>query len=275
MSYKTTLMIIILGLFFALAQTASQISIKRDDTDITITNFGKGSDGAKTVLNNKHCKDGFITNIIYAATGIVQTVTDKTTLKSQVVIIEKPRGEKKEEQETLELFGAKLEFNRPRCPEHVERSTDDGVHLEQGKTTIDGVNFFLDRESNIGRMKGPIRLERISEKQADKLSATADLLEVNMDTDAIDLKGNVLISSGGRESRADRLEYDDENAIAILYGNPAISSKDKDVLKAQTIIYYLDSNDVLAKGKISGEFQFDTGSERPRLGFSKPEQENP
>jgi len=252
MKTKTVLILLLLGLFYAVAQTASQISIKRDDTDITITNFGKGSDGAKTILNNKNCKEGFVTNIIYAAAGIVQTITDKTTLKSQIVLIEKPRGEKKKEQETLELFGGKIEFNRPRCPEKVERNDSAGVNLEQGKTIVDGVNFFLDRESNVGIMKGPIKLERNSENQADKLTATADLLEVNMDTDAIDLKGNVRIISDGRESRADRLEYDDENAIAILYGNPAISKKDNDVLKAKTIIYYLDSNDVLAKGDISG-----------------------
>ena len=275
---RLALITVVLGLV-VFAQTNTQIEIKRDDTDLIITNFGSSAEGAKSILSNKNCKEDIVTSIFYASGSYVETISDKTTLKSEVAIIEKQ--DKKDEdsdayEETLELFGGKIEFNRPKCPENIERSTEPDVSLHQGKTTVNGVNFFLDKANNIGLMKGLIALKRKADNPINDLNASADILEVNLDNDAITLTGNVKIDSDGRVSTADRLEYDDENAIAILYGKPAVSKKDSDILKSDVIIYYLDSNDVVAKGHISGEFSFDTGSsERPSLGFSKPKQENP
>jgi len=275
---KLALLSLILGLV-VFAQTNTQIEIKRDDTDIVITNFGSSANGAKSILSNKNCKEGIVTRIFYAPGSYVETISDKTTLRSEIALIEKQ--EKKADdadafEETLELFSGTMDFNRPKCPENVKRSTEPNVSLKQGKTTVQGVNFFLDKANNIGLMKGLIALKRAAKNPANDLNASADVLEVNLDNDAITLSGNVKINSDGRVSTADRLEYDDENAIAILYGNPAVSKKDSDILKSDIIVYYLDSNDVVAKGHISGEFIFDTGSnERPSLGFSKTNQDNP
>ncbi len=272
--YKLALMsLIALGLV-VIAQTNSQISIKRDDTNIIITNFGSSADGAKSILSNKNCKEDITTRIFYAPGSRVETISDKTTLTSEIALIEKQlKVEEGSEEyaETLELFGGTMEFNRPRCPENVVRSASPDVSLKQGKTTVKGVNFFLDQANNIGKMKGLISLLREAKDPANNLNATADVLDVDLDTNAIILTGNVKIDSDGRISTADKLEYDDENGIAILYGNPAVSKKDSDILKSDIIVYYLDSNDVVAKGHISGEFNFDTGStDRPGLGLSKP-----
>jgi len=275
---KPALVALYLGLL-VFAQTNTQIEIKRDDTDIVITNFGSSADGAKSILANKNCKEGVVTRIFYAPGSYVETISDKTTLTSEIALIEK-QSKKAEDadgfEETLELFGGSMEFNRPKCPVNVQRSAEPDVSLKQGKTTVKGVNFFLDKANNIGLMKGLITLKRSAKNPQNDLNASAEILKVNLDNNAITLSGNVKITSAGRVSTADRLEYDDENAIAILYGNPAVSKKDSDILKSDIIIYYLDSNDVVAKGHITGEFIFDTGSdERPSLGFSKPNQDNP
>ena len=76
------------------------------------------------------------------------------------------------------------------------------------------------------------------------------------------------IESDGRTSKADEMDYDDANSIAVLRGNPATSEKDGELFQGKVITYFLDSNDVQVEGDIQGELELDIGDStlRPARG---------
>jgi lipopolysaccharide export system protein LptA len=143
------------------------------------------------------------------------------------------------------------------CPEEIKTS-DTPITLKEGRTTITGLNFLYNNANGIGTMKGPITLDRVAEGDSPALKASSDALETNVDEDKTFLTGNVRVESEDRISEAERLEYDEENSIAILTGNPAKSTKGEDVLTGTTIIYFLDSNDVVVEN-VEGEINVDLG----------------
>jgi lipopolysaccharide export system protein LptA len=74
------------------------------------------------------------------------------------------------------------------------------------------------------------------------------------------------VTSEGRVSVATTLEYNEEEGIAILRGDrdkniPAKSTKGSDVLQGYTIIYYLDTNDVVVQGDVQGDIEVDLEGE--------------
>lgn len=250
--------IFLLAFVFAQSSNLPTVSIKRDDTDIVITNRDPSAE-ARSPLRNPNCKEGFRQSIFYGPNpGFVETITEETKLTSAIVIVESPDTENNDNSDTLELFGGSLSFNRPRCPENIIRSTEASVSLEQGRTTATGVRFFLDQGTNIGTMDGPVTLERAAEGDSPGLSADANMLEFNVDTDISILSGNVTITSEDRVSSADELEYDEKNGIAVMRGNPAKSSKGTDFVQGNLIKYYLNTNDVVVIGNIEGEIEFDS-----------------
>ncbi|MBB5376173.1 hypothetical protein HNQ07_001630 [Deinococcus metalli] len=137
----------------------------------------------------------------------------------------------------------------------------DTVFVTQGKTELKGQSLVYDETDGIARIDGPISFARAG--QSDPLTGKSDKIEVDVDQEKTTLVGNVVLnSSGGRVSRAARVEYDDTRNVARLIGTadqPAQSVKGGDTLTAGMILYDLDRNEVYAVkpegGTITGEFQ--------------------
>ena len=255
---------------FALAQgDAPKLSLQRGDTNIVITNLGKGAEGARSILNSPNCKENTRTTIFYApaASGTVETITSETRLTSNVAIIEQPQAKAGEtapqNQETLELYNGTVTFQRNGCLDKITQSTEADVKLEQGRTTVLGTHFFLDREVNTGEMDGPITLNRVAEGDSPALAATSEKLLANLDSDTQTLTGNVRVDSDGRISEADSVDFDEANSLSILRGEPATSRKGDEFFQGNEITYYLDNNEVKVSGGVQGELTIDLGSAEP------------
>ncbi len=130
------------------------------------------------------------------------------------------------------------------------------VLVTQGKTELKGQKLVYDETDGIARIDGPITFKRQDDKQP--LTGTSDRIEVNIDTEKTVLVGNVVLSStGGRVSKASRVEYDDAKNEARLYGSPeqpAESIKGAEIIRMNTLIYHLDLDEITAEGNITGEF---------------------
>lgn len=151
-----------------------------------------------------------------------------------------------------------------RCGVAVERQPRPGtVQVTQGKTRLTGQTLNYDGADGIARIAGPIAFQRSD--QAEPLSGESRNIEINVDTEATLLVGDVVLrSKGGRVSKAGRVEYDDQANTARLYATPeqpAESVRGGDVLRITdgVIVYNLEKNEVYASaaegGTISGEFQ--------------------
>ncbi|BBN96116.1 OstA-like protein [Deinococcus grandis] len=148
-----------------------------------------------------------------------------------------------------------------RCAvEATPRAAPDTVVVTQGRTELKGQKLVYDSADGIARIDGPVTFRRSSDR--DPLTGKSDRIEVSVDDEKTTLVGNVeLKSSGGRTSRAARVEYDDTRNVARLYGTaeqPAESVQGGDTLRAGVIVYDLDRNEVYAEkaegGTITGEF---------------------
>jgi lipopolysaccharide export system protein LptA len=241
----------------------SGITIKRKDRTIKVLQYAPADKGAISRLNIPECEDDLKLNVFYAPDPYpyVETLVNETVITSRIAIHRQPPKEKGGgDKAQLELFGGSLTMDEEtRCPDKVERSSEADVTLTQGRTTILGKTFNYDNDKGLGNMDGPVSLDRIAEGDSPALKANSDKLEFNVDTDQKILTGNVTIESEDRVSEADRLEYDEENSIAVLYGNPAKSTKGEDTMEGNVIIYYLDKNDILIKGNIQGTVQINLG----------------
>ncbi len=241
----------------------SGITIKRKDRTIKVFQYAPADKGAVSRLNIPDCEKDLKYNVFFAPDPFpfVETLVNETTITSRIAIHRQPPKEQGGGNKAkLELFGGSLEMNEEtRCPENIKRSEEADVTLTQGRTTILGKTFIYDNDKGLGNMEGPVTLDRIAEGESPALKANSDKLEFNVDTDQKILTGNVKIESEDRVSEAERLEYDEKNSIAVLYGNPAKSTKGEDTLEGSIIIYYLDKNDVVIKGNIQGTVTVDLG----------------
>ncbi|MFC6592046.1 LptA/OstA family protein [Deinococcus lacus] len=149
-----------------------------------------------------------------------------------------------------------------RCGLQVERTEQSGaVQVTQGKTRLSGQTLQYDEEDGTAHIKGPVTFERPTDDGP--LTGTADQIDINVDTQATTLVGNVTLrSGGGRVSQAARVEYDDQANTARLLGTasqPATSEKAGEEIRAAEILYLLDSGDVLVwrsdEVGISGKFE--------------------
>lgn len=240
------------------------ITIKRKDRTIKVLQYAPADQGAITRLNIPECEKDLRYNVFFAPDPfpLIETLVNETVITSRIAIHRQPPKEQGGgDKAKLELFGGSLEMNEEtRCPDNITRSDQADVTLTQGRTTIRGKTFNYDNDKGLGNMDGPVSLDRITEGDSPALKADSDKLEFNVDTDQKILTGNVKIESEDRVSEAERLEYDEENSIAVLYGNPAKSTKGEDTLEGNVIVYYLDKNDVVIKGNIQGSVTIDLGN---------------
>jgi lipopolysaccharide export system protein LptA len=162
-----------------------------------------------------------------------------------------------------------------RCAiEATPQTTPNTVFVIQGKTNLKGQKLVYDEKDGIARIDGPITFERPApdgKPTTDRLSGTSQRIEVNVDSETTTLAGEVVLTSGERTSRAERVDYDDAKNVAILRGSPgkpAQSVQGKDILCAPIISYNLDRNTaVVLKGDsptITGSFDDgDAGTSSP------------
>jgi len=247
-----------LAIGLVLAQTVTTFTLKRDDTDLVISNRSLAIDGARSIGNNLNCEDGVRMTVVFGPRpGHVETQVEDALLTSQLAIVRTPReAEEGEEQETLELSDDSVTFSRPGCPEELIPAASPQVTLVQGRTTVHGSRFFLDREVDSGVMDGPITLLRAPEETGGaELHATSMSFAVGKQQAT--LTGAVVVTSEDRVTTGETLELDEEAGTAILTGSPARSVRGQDVLQGNRLLYYLDSDDVVVLGNVFGELELD------------------
>ena len=260
------------------AEPLSRLTLKRENRNITVNHYAPKAEGGEFVLNAPNCdeeaEEKVRTTTVYGADAYwVETLVNDTRITSAIALMRKPDDKEIKEEEVLELFGGSLEVsNETKCPENIQLTEQQDVRLIQGRTTVDGLRFDYDNKTGIGKMKGPVKLDRIAEGESPALSADAKELEYNEETDETKLFGNVTIESDGRVSKAESVDFDDANSIAILRGSPARSEKDGDVFEGNVITYFLDSNDVRVEGNIEGSLEVDLGNDNPTTTTSGTEE---
>ncbi|MFO7544333.1 MAG: LptA/OstA family protein [Trueperaceae bacterium] len=248
------------------AQTATTFTLKRDDTELVITNRALASEGARSIGNNRNCEEGMRLTVVYGpAPGRVETQVEDSLLTSHLAIIRTPEGaEEGEGQETLELRDATVTFDRPGCPQEIVDADVPQVSLVQGRTTVTGTRFFLEREEDVGILDGPVRLVRAAEatdgavgedSARTDLVAEAEAMRFAVGEQRATLSGNVRVTSDERVTSGDTLELDEEAGTAVLTGAPARSTKGTDVIEGNRLLYYLDTDDVVVQGNVQGELE--------------------
>jgi lipopolysaccharide export system protein LptA len=240
-----------------------RVTVTRGERTIEVVQGTAGSDGARTVLANRNCETGVLSNIFYGpVAAFVQTLIDDTSLRSQIAIVRIPQGGAGEGDETVELLGGAIQFDRPGCIENLDPVGALPIELRQGRTTISGSRFFLDRGTDVAEMLGPIDLERTPTyaNQA-PLRATATTMTYDLERELSTLVGKVVVTSETRVSEADRLELDELAGVAILTGSPAVSRRGEDEIRGRTLRYDLDTDEVVAIGAVSGSFVIDLRGE--------------
>jgi lipopolysaccharide export system protein LptA len=281
------------GVWLALAQGLPTVTVTRGERTIVVSQRTAGTDGARTVLANRNCEEGVLTNVFFGpVAGYVETAFDETVLVSQVAVVRVPReraggdtdatpaadpsqaaaaspptddasssaddaSSSSADDETVELFGGLVTFDRPGCIAEVDAAEALPVELRQGRTTVLGERFFLDRGTDIATMDGPVSLTRAAAEGDDRppLEATADAMSFDVEREQATLIGSVVVTSGERVSEADRLELDEAAGTAVLTGSPAVSRRGADEVRGNTLRYDLETDEVVAIGAISATFE--------------------
>lgn len=249
----------------AAAQTATTLELERADARLTIVNRGRADEGARSVLNLPGCleDEAMLSSLFYAPEAEVTTrilqegSEDPTVVLAPLVLVTRPPGEAGRDQETLEALDAAATFGRPPCLDELEPAQPPRVRLEQGRTTVVGERFFLDREADVATMDGPVALTRRGEGESPEMDADADAMRFDLDTDRATLTGGVEVRAEDRVSSADELELDESAGVAVLRGEPARSRRGEDEVEGAVLIYDLETNDVVVEGGVSGTFRLD------------------
>lgn len=259
---------------WALAQSATRLVLERSDATIEIVNAGRADQGARSILDLAGCVEGddASTNLFYAPVeGVTTRIDDRgqegeageaTIVEAPLVIVVRPArgssgeaGSEPRDDETLEALDATATFGRPPCLEELEPASPPTVLLRQGRTSVVGARFFLDRGSDVASMDGPVALTREPQGDGPPVEAEAESLRFDLESGGSTLTGNVRVTAGDRVSEADELELDEDAGIAILRGDPAVSRVGQDEVRGLVLIYDLETNDVVVEGGVSASFE--------------------
>lgn len=226
---------------------------------IAVQQFAPQAEGGQFRTNVPNCEEDLRLSTVYAPSPYA-VVTDigETSIVSPIVLARRPpREEGGEDQQTLEMFGGSLSVDENFCPQELQRSAAPGVFIRQGRTIVSGTELFYDNATGLADLNGPIDLQRTSESGDNDLTATADSLVFDVNTDLSTLKGDVEVISDKRVSHAETLILNEEEAYATLLGSPARSVEGENVLEGDTLLYYLDTDDVIVLGGVSGKLMLD------------------
>lgn len=226
---------------------------------IAVQQFAPQAEGGQFRTNVPNCEEDLRLSTVYApAPYAVVTGIGETSIVSQIVLARRPpREEGGEAQQTLEMFGGSLSVDDGFCPQELQRSGAADVFIRQGRTTVSGTELFYDNATGLADLNGPINLQRTALAGENALSATADSLVFDVNTDLSTLKGGVEVVSEKRVSHAETLILNEDESYATLLGSPARSVEGDNVLEGDTLRYYLDTDDVIVLGGVSGKLMLD------------------
>jgi lipopolysaccharide export system protein LptA len=238
----------------AQAGTVTTVTVERGERTITVVQRALAADGARSILNNPNCEPEIQTHLFVGPPpGFVETTIDATRLTSSIARIRVPAGEG---DETIELLRGTASVDRPGCLEAVEERDAEPVTLEQGRTVVLGTRFWLEQDSDLALLDGPVTLTRQGEGGV-ALEASAASLTLDVRTEAATLEGEVVVTSDERVTRADRLELDEQAGVALLTGAPAISVRGDEEVRGSVLRYDLETDEVVALGAVGARFEVD------------------
>lgn len=236
--------------------------LTRIDRVIEVQQFAPQAEGGQFRTNVPECEADLRLSTIFAPSPYaVVTRIAETSIVSQVVLARRPpREEGGEDRQTLEMFGGTLEVSDSFCPRNVQRSEQPDVFIVQGRTTVSGTELLYDNASGLANLSGPVDLQRSGQDGQSPITATSERLVFNVDTDMSTLEGTVEVISDKRTSHSDTLELNEADGVAVLHGSPARSTEGSNVLEGSTLLYYLDSDDVVVVGGVTGTLEIDLTS---------------
>lgn len=242
----------------AIAQSVTTFTVFRDDTEIVIANHALSADGARSIGNNQNCEDAVRMTIVYGPKpGRVTATINETIITSSLALTRKELEQDDRNEEAMEMLPATVTFRVPGCIEAQEVDPEGVVKVEQGRTTVYGSHFELPAAAEEGILYGPISLTRVTEEGDTQLTAESDELSVRIETQDATLYGDVTVRSDERVTTADTLVLDEDAGTATLMGNPARSVKGNDVVEGTTLLYYLDTDDIVVIGKVQAELEIE------------------
>lgn len=223
---------------------------------ITVQQFAPQAEGGQFRTNVPNCEAGVRVSTVYAPRPYaVVTQVAGTSIVSAVVLAQRPEGE--DAAETLTMFAGSVSVDDSFCPVDVSRSGEPEVFILQGHTRIIGTELSYDNGSGLADLTGPVRLLREPGEGAPSITASAETLSFDTATDLSTLSGNVVVSSETRTSYADSLILDEEAGVATLVGDPARSVDGSNEIRGQRLLYFLDSDDVIVEGGVSGTIELE------------------
>ena len=234
------------------------VIIERGDNTITAIKYGPDEAGLSIdCLPNDNDPDRITTSVFYDLEPyLVHVLVDKSIIRAPVVIAKKKeRGDGQ-----LEAFnGSATRRSDDGCLPIIKKDLKpNSIFVEQGKTKLTGSSLEYSEETGLAVIAGPITFER-PQAAGSTLRGSSERITIDVDKEKFFLEGNVKLESKCRSSLADRVEYDDRENRAILFGKPAISKRSdgSDEIRAERLEYNLETNDVVLEGEITGVFDDD------------------
>jgi lipopolysaccharide export system protein LptA len=231
------------------------VIIERGENQIVAVKYGPDEAGLSIDCLPKDEDSNKITRSVFydVAPYLVHVKVDKNVIRAPVVIAEKrERGDG--ELEAFNGTATRRGEDDTECLPIIKKDLKpNSVFVTQGKTKLSGSRLKYSEETGLAVIDGPITFER-PQSGGSTLRGISEKITVDVDNEQTFLEGNVKLESKCRTSSASRVEYDDRENLAILYGSPAVSKRldGSDEIKAERIEYNLETNDVTLEGSISG-----------------------
>lgn len=230
--------------------------LTRSDRVILVQQYAPQAEGGQFRTNVPNCEADLRMSTVYAPQPYaVVTQVAETSIVSQVVLARSPDGD--EENETLTMFGGSVGVDEVFCPEDPVRSGVEDVYILQGQTVVSGTELVYDNATGLADLTGPVRLLRQAEDDGPEITAAADDLTYDVETELSTLRGGVVVRSDERVSYADSLVLDEEAGLATLLGSPARSVQGEDEIRGNRLLYYLNTDDVVVEGAVSGTLELE------------------
>lgn len=233
--------------------------LSRAERDLVVQQFAPQAEGGQFRTNVPNCEDGLRLSTVYAPEPYaVVTEVATTRIISPLVLARRPEtAEDNATAETLTMFAGDVTLDDGFCPAELNRSGLERVYIVQGRTLVSGTELVYDNDTGLADLSGPVRLSREAEGSGPEILASADSLIFDVETELSTLSGSVLISSGSRISYADSLVLDEDAGVATLRGSPARSVEGENDISGSVLIYYLDTDDVVVEGGVSGSLELE------------------
>jgi lipopolysaccharide export system protein LptA len=235
-----------------------KVIFERGNNVVVAKKYGPDDLGALLICQPEESDPKQVTRSFFADVKpyFVHVFIDKNIIRAPLITATK---ESRGDGQLTAVNGSATILNPETC--EIELKPDpkpNTVFVEQGKTKLSGSSLIYSQESGIGVIAGPITFER-PQAGGNTLRGSSEKITVDVDNEKTFLEGNVKLESKCRSSIAERVEYDDRENLAILYGNPAISKRldGSDEIKAERLEYNLETNDVILEGSITGVFDDD------------------